>query len=513
MHKILRDIIRAIELLKGYDADSWEILSEDLSKEVNQILFLLLSTDLNDDEIYNNAFDSSILSPATYTRKKNQLLNILSNVLVGNAQIYDKNKLRKDRYQVHMGFHCMSVLKDLNYVSSAIWYARNNIKQAQRLDMTVIVLDTSRYLYRHYSRIELNPKSAKKYSQIMKEYQSLLEAEMAIEALYNEVVNKQTDINALRRSLNTVIIPPYRSKYGSLSQFYIRHHGLLRTYRSEIQGKPEEILKEAHFYYSELEKKRFDHKVLKGMFLMRKIEAHLQLKQYVEAQQTIDLLFTKIDSSVPNWFDAMDFLIRLTLATQNYDAAYKHVTRLLNNKSYSALPNTKKDLYQIYAVYINFLVRTGHVQNASPWGKRRTTSYFRATTVFDRDTRGVRVAIIIAELVYNILDLEYDSIESKINSLKVYCSRYLKKNNENYRSNCFIRMLLEIPKANFNPIASRRKAAAYHHRLLNHPLEISRQPREVEIIPFEQLWHIIIHYLRSPKRARKNAMQLSAFNL
>ena len=180
---------------------------------------------------------------------------------------------------------------------------------------------------------------------------------------------------------------------------------------------------------------------------------------------------------------------------------------------FNSQPQNKKDFFKLYALYINFLVRTGHVQNAAPWSKRKTTSYFRSNTVYDGDNRGVRVAIIIAELLYNILDLDYDAIEGRIHSLKEYCSRYLKKNGENYRSNCFIKILLEIPKANFHPEAARRKTARYHQKLLNHPLEIAMQPREIEIIPFEQLWHIIIHYLRSPKRMRKNAMELSAFNL
>ena len=74
-------------------------------------------------------------------------------------------------------------------------------------------------------------------------------------------------------------------------------------------------------------------------------------------------------------------------------------------------------------------------------------------------------------------------------------------------------MLLEIPKANFHPVAAKRKAARYHQKLLNHPLEMAMQSIEVEIIPFEHLWDIIIQYLRSPKRARKNAMELSLFNL
>ena len=121
--------------------------------------------------------------------------------------------------------------------------------------------------------------------------------------------------------------------------------------------------------------------------------------------------------------------------------------------------------------------------------------------------------MIIVELLYNILDHDYDAMERRIYSLKEYCSKYLKKDKENYRSNCFIKMLLEIPKALFHPEAVHRKAKRYNQRLVDNPLELAMQPREVEIIPYEQLWRIILHYLRQPRRRRPHAMDVSEFDM
>ena len=192
----------------------------------------------------------------------------------------------------------------------------------------------------------------------------------------------------------------------------------------------------SHFYFRHFERKKYDHKIAKAIFLRSKVEAHLQLRQYVDAQQTLDLLFTKLNGESNNWFDAQDLQIRLSLATQDYTLAYKHLQSLLKNKRYKAQPKEKKDLYQLYAAYINFLVCTDHIPGTKPWSKKKLITYFRTTTVFDRDTRGVRIAMIIVELLYNILDHDYDAMERRIYSLKEYCSKYLKKDKENYRSNC-----------------------------------------------------------------------------
>lgn len=512
MIDVIKQLIEAINVLKGYERANWEAIGEGLSSDLEQLLTLIRSTDYTDEQIYNSLY-SSIDKKALYKSKKYKLLNILSRILASKLSMPAKNRLQKERYKVHVKYHCMNLLKDLNLSHAAIWFARSNINDAIRLDLTAIVLDISRYLSRYYSSRIQKPKLSLKFRDISHQYQELMRHELEIDTIRNLILSNQTDTAALKKISDQVVVPDYNPDYGQISYMYALHHGLVRINVAEIQSNLAEIVRLSEYYYLQFERKKYDHRIAKGLFLTAKVRAQLQLRQYGDAQETLQLLFAKINSDSNNWIHVMDMQIRLSLAMQDYKAAYEQITKLFKNKQYALQPEQYRDLYEIYALYINFLVRTDHVTDATPWSKRKTTSYFRSTTVFDRDTRGLQVAMIIGELLYNILDRDYESMENKLVSLKEYCSRYLKKNNENYRSNCFIKMLLEIPKANFHPVAARRKAAKYHQKLLDHPLEMAMQAIEVEIIPFEQLWHIIIHYLQSPKRMRKNAMQLSQFDL
>jgi len=46
-----------------------------------------------------------------------------------------------------------------------------------------------------------------------------------------------------------------------------------------------------------------------------------------------------------------------------------------------------------------------------------------------------------------------------------------------------------------------------------YPLQLSMQPREVEIIPYEHLWMIILQYLKQPRRRRAKAMDVAQFEM
>ena len=513
MIDVIKQLIEAINVLKGYQQADWESLGDGLSSDLATMLTLMRSTDYTDEQIYNTIYSSGDRK-TLYKNKKYRLLNVLSRVLANKLKIPVQNRLQKERYKVHIKYHCMNLLKDMNLSHGAIWFANTNINDAIRLELTGIVLDTSRYLNRYYSSRAQKPELSLKYGKISTQYRELLSHEMEIENIRNQIASNQTNTAALKKIADEVVVPEYNPDYGQVSYFYILFHGQVRINIAEIQSNLTELVELSDYFYLQFERKKYDHKNAKGSFLNAKLRAQLQLRQYEGAQETLKLLHTKINSkSNSNWVHVADMQIRLSLATQDYDAAYKQITKLFKYKKYASRPEQYRDLYELYALYINFLVRTGHVADATPWSKRKTTTYFRSTKVFNRDTRGLHVAMIIGELLYNILELDYESMEHKIHSLKEYCSRYLRKNNENYRSNCFIKMLLEIPKANFHPVAAKRKAEKYHQKLLNHPLEMAMQSIEIEIIPFDQLWDIIIQFLRSPKRARKNAMQLSEFNL
>ena len=510
--KEIREIISAIEHRLNYRESDWEILSQNLTSAQETILALLRETDYDDIMVANEVYRTDP-GYELYRKDKLKIIDNLSNVLCRSQRISNQSIIARAHARSLQRLTCMFLLRDMGYTIAATWYAEINIKQAMLYDFTTIVCDSARYLARVYSTREFNPKEALRYSEVVDRYMDIQKHENFVEKLFNEIALKNNQQAALGINDLSDFNFSFNSSVGKSSYLYPLYFGLVSIYRAELLGQLSEVIKLSQFYFQQFQQKKYDHYIAKGVFLRSKVGAHLQLRQYVDAQQTLDLLFTKLRPVDHNWFNAQDLQIRLSLATQDYTSAHKHLQSLLKNKRYKAQPEEKKDLYQLYAAYINFLVCTDHIPEVKPWTKKKLTTYFRATSVFDRDTRGVRIAMIIVELLYNILDHDYDAMERRIYSLKEYCSKYLKKDKENYRSNCFIKMLLEIPKALFHPEAVHRKAKRYNQRLVDNPLELAMQPREVEIIPYEQLWRIILHYLRQPRRRRPHAMDVSEFDM
>lgn len=81
-----------------------------------------------------------------------------------------------------------------------------------------------------------------------------------------------------------------------------------------------------------------------------------------------------------------------------------------------------------------------------------------------------------------------------MDALKQYSYRYLRKD-ETLRTNLFIKMLNSMVKADFNRIRTERYVEPLWEQLRSVPINISEQGIEVEILPFEQLWPMVLEML------------------
>ena len=61
-------------------------------------------------------------------------------------------------------------------------------------------------------------------------------------------------------------------------------------------------------------------------------------------------------------------------------------------------------------------------------------------------------------------------------------------------------MLLEIPKASFHKIGAERKAAPFVKKLSKSSLEVANQTHSIEILPYEDLWPMVIGMLEEKRR-------------
>ena len=85
---------------------------------------------------------------------------------------------------------------------------------------------------------------------------------------------------------------------------------------------------------------------------------------------------------------------------------------------------------------------------------------------------------------------DYNAIIDRTDSLNQYAYRYLRKD-DSFRSNCMIKMVIQMTKADFNPIRTDRYTADLLKQLGSVSLAGSGENIEVEIIPFEILWDIM----------------------
>ena len=102
----------------------------------------------------------------------------------------------------------------------------------------------------------------------------------------------------------------------------------------------------------------------------------------------------------------------------------------------------------------------------------------------------MNIPILIIQILFLIAQKRHDAVISRMEAIERYCSRYLKQD-ENYRCNVFIRLLLQIPKAHFHPQTVLPRAERYLKLLEQYPLQMSPQGYEVEVIPFEELWGMV----------------------
>jgi len=98
---------------------------------------------------------------------------------------------------------------------------------------------------------------------------------------------------------------------------------------------------------------------------------------------------------------------------------------------------------------------------------------------------------LILQILFLLHQKKYSSIIDRVEPLNTYSYRYL-RNDETYRSNCFIKILLQLPKSDFNKKAFLRHSDGFYQKLLEMPIEKAKQGNEVEIIPYETLYEFVL---------------------
>ena len=181
--------------------------------------------------------------------------------------------------------------------------------------------------------------------------------------------------------------------------------------------------------------------------------------------------------------------------SSNYNEAAGVLSTVTNHKGLKKLSENLREPWYIKEAFIHFLIKTGKIEtetiNHIQLRPFRLTRFMNEVHQFSKDKTGYNITINILQYLFLLADKKYDKALDKLNSLKQYNYRYLKKP-EFARASNFIKMLLKIPEGRYRASLIRKKADRYQRKLLENPLDYSERALSLEIIPYEQLWEEIM---------------------
>ena len=119
----------------------------------------------------------------------------------------------------------------------------------------------------------------------------------------------------------------------------------------------------------------------------------------------------------------------------------------------------------------------------------------------------MNIPILIIQFLLALADKEYGQCIDREESLAKYRTRYLKPDNA-ARSHYFFKMLELIPKCDFNASIVKTNAAPLLEHLMKSSQKTANQNFEVEVIPYETLWEIVLSILKPAETSTVQPMRM-----
>ncbi|HLF63621.1 MAG TPA: hypothetical protein VI603_07705 [Saprospiraceae bacterium] len=382
---------------------------------------------------------------------------------------------------------------------AAVNIGENLIKTTLSNEYTDLTLLLSRELFSYYTAINYHPLKSQKYEKIMERAQQLYSRELKsnkyfcdLKIVFNTSRGSQKEkSDSMAISYCNEIMPylqgsntSYQLLYNVYSVMAMRYE-LAQDYKRLLQ-----ICDEATNAFKE---RRISRKAGYYQFDVYKIVCFLQLQEYSKVEIIADAYFREMTRSSLNWFVLKIYIMVCRLHSRNYQGAYNVVQEVVNEKGYRKLPGTILQSWIVYEAHVEFLISIGKIKTVTPL-KFRLYKFLNEIPIYTKDKRGLNIAILIVHALILLQQRKYMEIIDRVDALNQYCHRHLRRD-DTFRSNCFIKMLLRIPKADFNRKRTERYALPYLNKLHSMPLMISDQSMEVEVIPYEDLWEMVLELL------------------
>lgn len=473
---MLLDIIKEL-------SQAFKIPAEELKEKEQALLaYLEEKPESDNEELLFHLYGGGSNNRIYLHYLQQDLLNKFQNQVLQDAPKGKLTSTQRNYFECHKLNATAYILLGQNQRNAAVKAADLALRRAFKYDFTDIIVSTATLLRRHYGVIVGDKIKMYSYHDTVETYSKIKALEEKVEFYYIDVrshfpQSKKVTSKLIEKAQRYVEeIKPHIGRTRSY-RFHVLSYSLIMAV-AQMQAQPIEIVN-----VGQKALRYFDNQIATTVgvyfiFNYDMIPALIQLGEFEQATQTIKSCLNISNKGSHNWVITMQYQIIAHFYSQEFEQAWELIKE--------TKPQAKKhdNLYEMWVIleaYAAFL--TGQ--------KFRLQKFLNEVPTYEKDKRGMNINILIIQILYSLQRKKYEQIVEKVEAIRSYSYKYLRED-ETYRSNCFIRMLLTLKPCRFKRSMVEKRAAELLEKMSAAPI----RDIDMEPVRYEVLWGKVLELLK-----------------
>lgn len=453
----------------------------------------------SDEEAMEFLYGHPERSKNSYWKLKHDLKRRLLNTVF----FIDRKQDRQSNYE-NAFYNCYRELTAARFLlrrgsrQLAVELLHKVLKKAVQIELTPVVLETLQLLRHHYGVILGDRRKFAEYDKLVDYQLQLYQAEVRADGYMEEmlshyVTDKSTKkhhfdkAEEYEKALKEMLQEAKSQKLHHRCSFMaVAKNMIVNDYEATVQA----CLKAVR-HFRQLD--QIPDSYIRP-YLYQLVVSYIQLKAYQKGEEAVEQLLKMLEPGQSNWFKGMELSCVLALHSKNYLKAFQTWTECTGSPQFRHLYPSAREPWHIMEAFIYYTYTAGKIRGLEEH-RFKLGKFINEVPVFSKDKRGYNIPILIIQILFLIHQGNYDAVHERLDAISRYAIRHLRRE-EHYRTNCFIRMLNQLPRAFFRRRELERMTALQFQQLHNVPLGLAREAHEIEIIPYEDLWALVLEGLK-----------------
>lgn len=428
-------------------------------------------------------------------RLERNLLNTAFFVDVNQPMFNDRTKAYYNSYR---DFAAAIILLGREATKAGIDVLERLLEQTIKYEFVELTTEIASRLRREYSRVG-SASMHERYAKIHREYEEKRRLEMLALEYFENLINYYI----VRRSPNEEIhqlattyyeeLHPLASKADTY-QFYF-HTAQIGIIKNLSINDCASALKICDESLTLLKSRPSTNKGALVTTLSQKIACLIQLRIFDgQAEEAIAYSLSLGEEGNFNWFRTHELHLHYCLFARRYEEALSLFEKASQHAKFESLGGAVRDNWQLYGGYLHLLAALGKLDVSKVEGIVGTFRYARLSNeieVLAKDKQGMNIPLVLLPVIYNLVKSTFDAADISLEALEKYRKRYL-DNDMNRRSAAFLNMLIAFAKRDYKSASAEKKIKKEMEVLAREQPQVAGQTFAVEIIPYEDLWEMMV---------------------